>query len=364
MEALGVSTTTSELRFHVYQYESVFAAAVQAAADKIAREEEETAFREMSIRWKINSIPAMQAATFQLDPLAALADAWGLTAQMERFFSVGAGKDIFGDSQPIAVDASRKLVAEIRALAESVVGDENVRTVTPRLMQWLDENPIEDISFGRRTVAVDAATITAAEWGVGGLRSVGQIEDLVRDLSDRLTIYGEQLPKLARWHSELLAIEMKLKMVDPLSASLTNIDASIASVDKEMGSLRAFVDATPDLIASERDVLVAALQKELGVALGEIDRQRVETIAALTVERQRVFEDMDSLRAVLLEDVERAHVAATTNLEAVEARQSQLVVAEAQGLMDLMFWRTLILLSVGLVGLAVVLRLSRTPKTS
>ncbi len=114
MEALGVSTTTSELRFHVYRYESVFAAAVQTAADKIALEEE-AAYREVSIRWKINSIPAMQAAPFQLDPLAAFADAWGLTAQMERFFSVGAGKDIFGDSQHIAVDASRELVAEIRS---------------------------------------------------------------------------------------------------------------------------------------------------------------------------------------------------------------------------------------------------------
>lgn len=153
-------------------------------------------------------------------------------------------------------------------------------------------------------------------------------------------------------------------MADPLNASLANIDASVASVDKEIGSLRAFVDGTPDLIASERDVVVAALEKELGVALSDVDRQRVDTIAALTVERQHIFEDIDTLRTVLLEDVERARVAATTDLEAVVARQSQLFVAETQGLIDVVFWRALILLSVGLVGLAVVLRLSRTPKTS
>ena len=213
-------------------------------------------------------------------------------------------------------------------------------------------------------MTADAATITAAEWGLGGLRSVGQIEDLVRDLSDRLTIYGEQLPELARWHSELLAVDVKLNMADPLNASLANIDASVASVDKEIGSLRAFVDGTPDLIASERDVVVAALEKELGVALSDVDWQRVDTIAALTVERQHIFEDIDTLRTVLLEDVERARVAATTDIEAVVARQSQLFVAETQGLIDVVFWRALILLSVGLVGLAVVLRLSRTPKTS
>ena len=129
---------------------------------------------------------------------------------------MGAGEDIFGESQHIAVDASRELLSEIRSFAESVVGNESVQTVEPRLAQWLDETPIADISFGRRSVAADAATITAAEWGLGGLRSVGQIEDLVRDLSERLTIYSEQLPELARWHSELLAIEMKRTMVDPL----------------------------------------------------------------------------------------------------------------------------------------------------
>ena len=43
----------------------------------------------MALRWKINSIPAMQTATFQLDPLAALADAWGLTAQMEQILLRG-----------------------------------------------------------------------------------------------------------------------------------------------------------------------------------------------------------------------------------------------------------------------------------
>ncbi len=135
-------------------------------------------------------------------------------------------------------------------------------------------------------------------------------------------------------------------------------------MDKEIGSIRAFVDGTPDLIAAERDVLVASLEKELGVALSDVDRQRVETIAALLAERQRIFEDVDTLRAVLLEDVKRESVAATMALEAVVARQSQLFVAEAQGLIDLAFWRALILLSAGLVGLAVVLRLSRTPKTS
>ena len=89
---------------------------------RFAAAETDPSIREAAVRWKINSIPAMQAAVFQLDPLAALADAWGLCAQMERFFATGAGKDLFGDSQRIAVQDSLTLSEEAAALARSVVG--------------------------------------------------------------------------------------------------------------------------------------------------------------------------------------------------------------------------------------------------
>ena len=123
---------------------------------RFAAAETDPSIREAAVRWKINSIPAMQAAVFQLDPLAALADAWGLCAQMERFFATGAGKDLFGDSQRIAVQDSLTLSEEAAALARSVVGVDGVKDVRPKLEAWLDENPIHDLSFWRRSVGADA----------------------------------------------------------------------------------------------------------------------------------------------------------------------------------------------------------------
>ena len=98
MEAIGVDTTTAELRQRIYRYESVFAATIHRAADEISANTSDRDIREMSIRWKINAVPTIQAAVFRLDPLAGLADAWGLTAQMENFFTSGNGKELFGSS--------------------------------------------------------------------------------------------------------------------------------------------------------------------------------------------------------------------------------------------------------------------------
>ena len=47
-----------------------------------------------------------QAATFQPDPLIALIDLGALCFQLETFFRTGAGKDLFGDWQWVAIKAS------------------------------------------------------------------------------------------------------------------------------------------------------------------------------------------------------------------------------------------------------------------
>ena len=359
MQAFGIEETTAELRYQIYRYEVLFAATVHAAADEIAMTEIDQDIREMAIRWKINAVPTMQLAVFQLDPLAAISDTWVRTAQMERFFTTGNGKELFGDSQHFAVEASRELLSEIRELARSVAPEERIRTFEPRLRAWLEENPITNISFGRRSVQADAATISAADWGPGGLQSVGQIEDLVRDLSDRLTIYATQVPELARAHGELLATQIDRIMVRPLQESFDGIEDSAGSIDTGVKSVRTFLDTTPELIASERIAIVQALQKELAAALTDVDRQRAETIAALSHEREIIFEDVNALQSVLTADLQEARVGVTTDIEAVVVRQAQAIVLEAESLIDMVFWRALILLAIGLIGLAAVLRWAR-----
>jgi len=53
-----------------------------------------------------------------------------------------------------------------------------------------------------------------------------------------------------------------------------------------------------------------------------------------------------------------------TDLEALVERQAQAFVAEAEGLIDRLFWRVLILFAFGLVGLAIILRWTRTRATA
>lgn len=361
MQALGVGMTTAELRLAVYRFESYFAAVVQASAEDIAAAEGDLAIRKAALQWRINAIPAMQAAVFQHDPLAALGDAWGLCAQMERFFATGAGKDLFGNSQRIAVTDSKTLHKEISGLARTVVGPEGVENVRPKLEAWLEENTIYDLSFGRRTVGVDASSITAAQWGSGsgGLRSVGQIEDLVRDLSDRLTIYAEQIPEMARWQAELMAMDLDENLLEPRWTDIAAMEGALGSMDAEVKGLRRFVETTPDLVASERAVILGVMEREIETALADIDRQRVASIAALSHVRESMFTDVERLRSVVSSDLQQARVDAMKDLELLVDSQTKDLLDQADRLIDKLFLRTLILLAVSLVGLALVLRWTR-----
>jgi len=362
MEALDVEITTAELRLKTYELESYFAAVVQTAADEILAAETEPAIRRAALRWKLNAIPAMQAAVFQLDPLGALADAWGLCRQMEEFFTNGAGRELFGDSQSIAIEESRLLSTEVRLLALSVIGAERLEEVRPRLEAWLAENPFHDISFGRRTVAASASSITAANSSRDALASVGQIEDLVRDLSDRLAIYAEQIPEIARWHAELLTMDISQNEIAPLWEDIESIDASAASLDIEIQALRRFVESTPDLIASERVVILEAIERDLETALVDVDRQRVATLSAVTVEREAILAEIEVLRETVTRDLEQALVDVLSDAEALVERQAATLMVEAEGLVDLIFWRLLVLVAIGCVGLAIALRLSRAKR--
>jgi hypothetical protein len=231
----------------------------------------------------------MQAALFQRDPIAALADAWALTAGIARFFDQGNGRDLFGSSQSLVVDAFHGLEREIDALVQSVVGKERADAVRPEIERFVRDNPLRDLSFGRRSAGLRASSITAAEWSAGGLRSVAQIDETARDLSDRMTIYAEQLPQIVRWQGEILLIESQHKFVAKPFGNLDGVDRNLISIEEDVDAAARFLTSTPELLAAERALLLDALRSERATILASVDEQRVATLAAVTAEREAIL---------------------------------------------------------------------------
>jgi hypothetical protein len=124
MTQLDTQQTSAETKVHLYEYLRWFSAQIAAAADDVRVTEKDPVVQEAALRLKANAVSSIQVAVFQRDPLAALADAWALTAAMARFFEDGDGKDLFGGSQSRVVETLHGLEREVEALSQEVVGKE------------------------------------------------------------------------------------------------------------------------------------------------------------------------------------------------------------------------------------------------
>jgi hypothetical protein len=359
MSELGVRQTTAEVRVLLHAYLRWFTSQVVVAADAMQRSEDDLQIKESAVRLKLGAIPSMQTAVFQRDPLAALTDAYALTMALGRFLEEGEGKNLFGASQPIIVETMRELEVEIRAIAEDVAGRQKMEEVRPVLERWVAEHPIRDLSLGMRTAGLHASATAAAAWGTSGLQAVGQIDETARDLSERLTLYAEQLPNEARWQGELLLLEAQHELLSESFADVDAVTNDISRIEADIDRVTEFVMATPELVASERSLLLGALENERRAVLDSVDRQRIDTLVLLQSERETILASIEELRRATFADLGSEADRSLGRIDAMRTDTLERIEGAAEAAIDRLFWRALQLVAVILVGVALLLLLAR-----
>jgi hypothetical protein len=350
MEQRGLELTTGEVRVRAYDYQALFASVVESSANEILEKEDDIHIRESALRWKVNAIPAIQKAVFKVEPIAALGDAWGLTVEMLLFFEEGAGKELFGESQSVAVDASRYLESEMYLLANDFIGSENAKERRAEMYSWARENPQRSLSFARRSGMTGASILTARGLSGGGLGSVGQIDETVRDMSDRLTIYFEQIPKAIRWNARLLALETNRDIISPFKSDVESIDRSLMGIQKALDDL-------PSLVGSERQLVLEDIDKKLKETLEAVDVLRIATVDVLQSERGILLEELNQQLEASLGSLEQERAQLIADLETLTAQAIEQGSQETRELVDHLFWRVLqiVLVAVVLFTLASIL---------
>ncbi len=354
MTEIGVQQTTAEVRVRLREYLRLFNAETLAAADGVLVTEKDLEVQEAALRLKANGVTAMQAAVFQHDPIASLADAWALTAAMARFFEDGKGKDLFGGSQSLVVEALHRLEVEVDEFAQTVVGKERADAVRPEIRRFVRDNPIRDLSLGLRSAGLQASVLTAAGWSADAGRSIVEIDETARDLSDRVGIYAELLPQIAGWQGEILLIRARREVLGQPFASLGGVNTNLGAIGEGMDAVAGFVTGTPALIATERALVLEALDRERVAILSSVDGQRVATLGALTAEREAILAAVEELRKASFTDLGTETRRSLDRIDRLSAATVQDVSRAFSDAIDHLFWRALQLLLVGVGAFAVL----------
>jgi len=328
----GVKMTAAELGIRMSEFGKYFISKTEEASEEIKIQSEDITVKKNALKWRLNVIPAAIQSLSILDPVAAGIDIWALCAQQKHFFTDGNGKNLFGKYQYIAVDASTELMDELEALANDFRDQKYRSNTSHEILEWTKENPIKDLNFHRRsTLDVLAKTIGSEQYSLGS--TVGSIAIGVHDIRKQITLYTDLLPKQIKWQAEY---ELYNLLGDSLiEKSISKIDRIIFSTER----ISKMIEESPELV---REIHLSTMV--------EIDKQRLETLEIISQERIAILEAVTMERIAILEQI---HIEGTETLDRIEEIANKTIIQSslfAADVIDILFWRVLIILAVVFVG--------------
>jgi hypothetical protein len=295
-------------RMLTHDYALRFMTTVERAANDISARSSDPVVDLAALRWKIGAASASQRAATQMAPMMGLLDSWALSSQMRQFLTDGAGSTLFGELQPgaqaTALDLERDIVKLAGALTS--VGEFN------RFQQFVDgyvrDHPLTSIEFNRASVVDLWVSQTGQQATL--LSTLGTAPEAMGDVTDRMRLYSESVPRETLWQSQLALNQAGYGKGD-LRLVLTRMDDRLAAIGK-------LADTSPELVHGA----IADLRGSLFQVTGRLDRSWMSMMQVLKEERMALAENVrderigitqaaDTQRLLIMKDAGRIAVQVT-----------------------------------------------------
>ena len=308
---------------------------VELTGDRMLARTFDPELRRRALLWKLDGTAAFQQALFRTDPLGAAVETWALAIQVQDAVESKALQDTFGNLQPIAQEGARSITAAIEDETRFIVRrPEGFARLKEFVTQWAHEHPTS-LPFSTRPSIQPLLAQIASSQQLGVMEAFGSATASVADLSTKLDIYAASLPKSIRWEAELAAIDASRTDTGRLAL------ATLQSANGVLG--RANTLLSNEGMKELSGAAVSSLRGERVAALGDIDRQRIDTLDRLGHERAALLSGVDGQRAATLADLD-AKIA--RGLEGAERMRAQ-TMTDVEGVLT----RTLVRITVALGAL-------------
>jgi len=347
--------TPSQLQVKVRALADPFSGLIEEVVWELWETDQDPAWRQTTLIWQINVVNAVQRATFQPVPLAALFDTWALVEQLRDYAEDSARLDRTDEQVKIVLNAVNKMEASILKIAIEAGGEEGAENARRLIREWADENPID--KFATRASTESELAHWTARGNMGAMATVKSLGASLDDVMARLDLYSEYIPKQAAWHAELVAG----RVVEPSRAeqAFGDLNLTAAAFDRIASSLEGY----PDVVADERRIVLDTVEREREQVLAEllgkiaelelfIQDQRIDFVEnQLRVERESIFEAIAAERAIIVDTAikERADT-----MDEFEVMVDALVEKSAVKIVDHFFMRAVQLLAIALIGFALI----------
>lgn len=302
------------LRGQTREFAKVLSATVQHVADSIAGQTNDPAIRTHCLQWKIGAVSAIRTATLRSSPHLALVDAWAFCRQMNEFLDQGAGAQLFGPYQGMALTNSQALERQLAQTARTLLSGSDFSKMDTFLAEYVERFPMRTIAFDREPVAPRWQEF---EQKPPRLLSVGTTSEALSDVADRIQMLGEQVPDEVRWRLALEGEALETEWART-GVTLDRLDVAL----KQLGEAAA---ASPAMMTNA----VLDLRSAFLPALERFQGQWDNTTRALQTERQALTETLATERAAVLKEVDHQRAALMTEFD----QQRAAAMKETQGIL-------------------------------
>ncbi|GIU54008.1 MULTISPECIES: magnesium transporter CorA family protein [Shewanella] len=290
------------MRMFSREFSYTFYTQVEASADLIANGTDDVTVISNTLMWKIYSEQNLQRAIFQASPVAAMLDTWVFTAQMEQYFSEGAGSDLFGEQQIIAIEASQILSAQFAKTVKGFVDASSYKKHQAFIKQYVAKNPIKDISFSRTSAFQDwLAYSNISEFEA--ITTFGSMPEVMSDMSDRMAMTTQQMPKILGWKAELYALHADVNAAD--------VEQALKNISETTVKFQALMEQTPEmmtLLASDMRTELSPLIEQLSAVtddkLQQLSKERASLALIITHEREALVQMITDEREAAIQDLD------------------------------------------------------------
>ncbi len=162
--------TPGQLQIKVRALADPFSGIIEETVWELWETDQDPVWRKTVLIWQINVVNAVQRATFQPVPLAALFDTWGLVEQLRDYAETGARLDRTEEQVRIVLNAVDRMEASILKIAIEAGGEEGAAKAGHLIREWANENPID--KFATRTSTESELAQWTARGNMGALATV------------------------------------------------------------------------------------------------------------------------------------------------------------------------------------------------
>ena len=326
-----------ELRLRLTDFYIRFTEVIELNADKIYFKADDYKVRKAALMWKIYGISAMNKAVNMPDPVASFFNAWPFAKQMVTFFESGIGKETLGVHHQIALDASIDLENRLRQIIHEIAEEEDYDKANKIIEEWADNHPITDFYFSREsTLEFFAKRLGQERFGLG--KSISTITSQVIELSNKINLYTDQIPRQARWQADLAI----MNYLHDSSGALSRVDHVIENMDK----ITNFVEGTPEMLEYNREATLMNIDKQRKKSLQLIINERKAVISEIRQERIAVINTIIEERKSVIEEIKNERVAILKEIDLMADDKIQKTGVEIERIVDMIFWRSLIIMAI------------------